>query len=360
MVVKPPFQVPPEHLDLWNEGFEEDFKKWKAKESAKSGTKHDYRQEIININSEWNMEEVFDQIEVGLAAMDKIVAYRNKYPTYNMTIDLDEMYDSAELVIYKDFINYGVKLVEHYEEKKEQLRCDLEEQKQPEKEVLEKEEVKESVDLSQVERTPVKEELVEQKVETQEKKRRKKKKKNETRQKRLLKFHEKLVQTSGLPPSRLMKERQGLSKKNLLSEFELLHERSVPGLDAHPSVPAPSNLPALAPQLTTVPPPGSYTLPPSWGSPGSPPMICATTPTWTGCGFVGGTGWPEAGPMTPPNHLYYGSTSGSINPQSLSSCSPYSVGVSVFQPNPPVPPTGSPAYCFHCLQFGSVFTVSPV
>ena len=134
----------------------------------------------------------------------------------------------------------------------------------------------------------------------------------------------------------------------------------MPGLDAYPSVPAPSNLPALAPHLTTVPPPGSYTLPPSWGSPGSPPMICATTPTWTGCGFVGGTGWPEAGPMTPPNHLYYGSTSGSINPQSLSSCSPYSVGVSVFQPNPPVPPTGSPAYCFHCLQFGSVFTVSPV
>ena len=123
-----------------------------------------------------------------------------------------------------------------------------------------------------------------------------------------------------------------------------------------PTIPAPSTLSSPAG-------PDFSTSVPSCVCLVSSPMTCATTPTWTGGGQVGeglGTGWPEAGPMTPPNHLYYGSTSGPMNPQTLSSISPYSLGVSVFQPNPPqVPTIGSPAYCFHCLQFGRVFTVSP-
>ena len=83
-------------------------------------------------------------------------------------------------------------------------------------------------------------------------------------------------------------------------------------------------------------------------------------------------GWPEARPVLETDkfthhssHLYCGSTSGFSNQPSLSPSSQYSVvwpvSVPVMSPQPPmVSPGGSPAYCFHCMQFGSVFTVSPV
>ena len=361
----PSYQVPPDDVLLWSEEDERIYKVWK--QGASKGTRKKFRRFVNVVNREH--KEVFSLIEDGVWGLRRLLAFCQKFPQFNLEKHLDG-YNNEENVAVIELVREGLDVV-----KKEQLRCGLEvvcdeqlpQHQQPEKEYLIKEEkieVKESIDLSQVNRTPVREELVAKKVETQESKRSKKKKK-ESRQQRLLKFHEKLVQTSGLPPSRLMIRRQKLSKKNLASEFDLFGSEIPPGLDASPSgrlptVSAPSTLSSPAPTLTAVPPLGTFTLPPSFGI---SPMTCATTPTWTGGGQVGeglGTGWPEAGPMTPPNHLYYGSTSGPMNPQTLSSISPYSLGVSVFQPNPPqVPTIGSPAYCFHCLQFGRVFTVSP-
>ena len=133
---------------------------------------------------------------------------------------------------------------------------------------------------------------------------------------------------------------------------------------AVPTVPAPAQIPAPSTPLLC-----AVTIPPAWQSPGSPPMACATAPTWSGGYCEGeGTRWPDAGlhSSTPSAHLYFGSTSGSSNPQTLSSSSQYSVGwpvdMSMFQPTlpQPTPPSGSLAFCFHCLQFGKVFTVSPV
>ena len=58
----------------------------------------------------------------------------------------------------------------------------------------------------------------------------KRRRNQERRQKRLLKYHEKLVKTSGLPPSRLMEKLRldqetsihGEAKRNLASEFEYM------------------------------------------------------------------------------------------------------------------------------------------
>ena len=91
-------------------------------------------------------------------------------------------------------------------------------------------------------------------------------------------------------------------------------------------------------------------------------------------GYLGGkgltSGWSEARPMLgfgskmpQLTHLYYGITSGSQNKQLLSSHPQYSVkwpvGVPKYQPFP-AQPGGSPAYCSHCLQFGTVFIIKQV
>ena len=68
----------------------------------------------------------------------------------------------------------------------------------------------ESIDSSNALKTPiVKEEKVEEEHEAKTgiKTKTKKRKSKERRRERLLKYHEKLVKTNGLPPSRLMKQR---------------------------------------------------------------------------------------------------------------------------------------------------------
>ena len=65
------------------------------------------------------------------------------------------------------------------------------------------------------------------------------------------------------------------------------------------------------------------------------------------------------------SQMFYGSTSGTMPHSSLSPSYQSSVsqneGLSMYKPQlvPPASPCGTPAYCFHCLQFGSVFTINP-
>ena len=86
----------------------------------------------------------------------------------------------------------------------------------------------------------------------------------------------------------------------------------------------------------------------------------------------GFNGWSDARPMlgyglqqTSPG-LFSGSSSGSMNQSTLSSNmqSSWLYGRPMIQPQPqnsPGAPYGeNPAYCFHCLQFGTVFTVNLV
>ena len=79
-----------------------------------------------------------------------------------------------------------------------------------------------------------------------------------------------------------------------------------------------------------------------------------------GCG-VGGesTVWPDAHPwlgdLCGSPGLSIGSSSG-LN-QQQSQFPMYQPSVGLYQPNSPI---GRPAFCFHCLQYGSVFTISPV
>ena len=96
-------------------------------------------------------------------------------------------------------------------------------------------------------------------------------------------------------------------------------------------------------------------------------------------GYVGGggqglAGWSEARPTpgysnipSPQSNvgLFYGSTSGIMPHSSLSPSYQSSVGqsegLSMYQHQllSPAPLGGRPAYCYHCLQFGSVYTINP-
>ena len=99
----------------------------------------------------------------------------------------------------------------------------------------------------------------------------------------------------------------------------------------------------------------------------------STSPPWAcGCcaGSVSGwsTGWPIARPMVGLNcnktqfsHVYCGGTSTFNNQQSLSPSYQCILGCQEGMSQPPHTPTdNSPAYCYHCLQYGAVYTMNLV
>ena len=410
---RPPYNVPSEQTSSWTK---KEVKFYKNCKGDGDLTKEDYRQFLIDLNAEFDMEGAFNQIELGVQAFEKLVACTKQFPNYDLNKNTEEMYVDKENFIYRDFIKCGVDFIKNYEvnfndtEVKVKV-IDLEEKLAVENGKSEPDEkrdfsakskgmeedatnhnVKEELEvigtpltsnvdhLSQVDnRTPT----AETTLNSENAVRKKKKRNKERRQERLLKFHQKLVKTSGLPPSRLMEQKSSLDliKRNLKDEFEHLGSTDLTSATvvSAPAVPLP-----VAPVYVQAPPPvvPSADSPPGVQSNGSSssthilPMLCSITPSWTG-GYVGVTstpGWPDARPlggldsnMSQSSHQYFGSSSGSPNHSSLSSSPQYGMGLPVpllfqSQPNPavPAPPVGRPAYCFHCLQYGSVYAIYPV
>ena len=200
---------------------------------------------------------------------------------------------------------------------------------------------------------------------------RSKKRRNKVkRQERLLKFQQKLVQTSGLPPSRLMQQNRARLddvKRSLQEEFN------------HLGSPVAAKPPATPTVHVQAPPAPPMVQGNGSSSSSNSPMLCSISQPRAG-GYAGvvtsppSTGWPEARPasglessISQSPHLYSGSPSGLSNQLSLSFSPQYGMGLPVpmfIQPHPlpvvPSTPGGRPAYCFHCLQYGSVFTINPV
>jgi hypothetical protein len=78
------FLVPPEQLDEWDNEFEEEFSKWMCRDSNINSTKCDYRQYIINFNSENNLDEIYDNLESGLEAFKKLGKLISRFSQYNL------------------------------------------------------------------------------------------------------------------------------------------------------------------------------------------------------------------------------------------------------------------------------------
>ena len=367
---RPPFTVPPEQVSTWTDKDERDYKFWLG--IGSKDTRDDYRQFLLSLNMEYNMDEVFNRIDVGLEAFEKLVACMREFPKYNLSKDIDKMYpkDSA---VFKDFIKCGVDFVTAYPYENES-DCESEPENdnhgQSDNTGLKAEEVFEEKPRDEFV-TPVKE----------NKSRKKNKRNKEKRKDRLLKFHQKLVLVSGLPPSRLMLQQTPKPGRDLGSlkrrklDFEVDEEN--PDL-------MPVKEEATSPK-PTVKQPESVTPHETCGTGATSnynynPMLCSSSATQVHCpggyGMTGNTQWSEARPwceVTPgySNHLQQSPTGISSNiSQTLMLCScPQCCGrwVGVSQPPPsPVPPpqppphAGNPAFCGSCLLFGNVYTLTPV
>ena len=101
------------------------------------------------------------------------------------------------------------------------------------------------------------------------------------------------------------------------------------------------------------------------GSPTSLPTLCPDALPWPPVCSVGGVatrGRPDAWPwlgvhLSKTSYIFNEGTSGLLNQTSQFSTHQSCVVLPFYQQQTlPV----VPAYCFHCLQFGSVFTTNPV
>ena len=219
------------------------------------------------------------------------------------------------------------------------------------------------------------------------------------------------MKTNGLPPSRLMMERENLVGRNLAGEFE--QHAGIGSEITQDGGPIPGTWPTYEPcqdtrppvGLGNVPPPpisylppcnvnvspllmpgqtGSYPHPPSasqshgqplgqWTGTNSTPtqynLVSPAPESFTGT-TIGTVGWSDARPMIgsswdstlfKPTGFQEWSNSTSSHIPALSPSTQSSVWNLLVPPyqtqSTPVPNSGSPAYCFHCMQYGAVFQI---
>ena len=94
-------------------------------------------------------------------------------------------------------------------------------------------------------------------------------------------------------------------------------------------------------------------------------LQCGLMPgDWVAGGMSIPTGWPDAGQLgggvsRPTVWTDAGPFGGGLcgSPGSSSGFNQYQSLSPMYQPNSP---SGKPAFCFHCLQYGSVYTITPL
>ena len=64
------------------------------------------------------MEEAVNKMDAAVAAINTLIAFKKRSPNYDFNMDLDQMYEAKQDAIFKDFIKFGVQLVEGYEVRK--------------------------------------------------------------------------------------------------------------------------------------------------------------------------------------------------------------------------------------------------
>ena len=77
--IRPPFIVPSDQVNTWTKKEVKGYKVWLG--NGNNYTRLDYRQFLIDLNTEFDMEEVFNKIEAGFAAFDDLIACKKKSRT---------------------------------------------------------------------------------------------------------------------------------------------------------------------------------------------------------------------------------------------------------------------------------------
>ena len=187
---------------------------------------------MIQVNKEH--QAIFDLIADGLWGLRRLLAFTESFPGYNLEKDLEYLYqDSVDSVAVKKLVTCGLEIAfEELLQEQQVILDDVAELSQLDTSTTVNNQVNKikTDDKPEAETNKAddseKEETVSIHLSDSKKKKRRSK---DRRQKRLLKFQEKLVMTHGLPPSRLM------VGKRLSSEFEHLA-----GVASTPSTGSPS------------------------------------------------------------------------------------------------------------------------
>ena len=372
----PPFCVPPEDFDLWTDQNEREFKFWQG---GKQITKDDYMDFLHTINKEYDMDDVFNKLEQGLEAFEKLASCMNIFPNYDLNKDLEESYIEKENAVMIKFIKTGFKFLKKNDlEVKNFIAYIKSNEEEASDNIIDKsghsQQDEQAVRLSQLNSDAAisNEDTENVEVDFQVVKRKKKARKKKCKEKkvqRLLQYHLKLVEERGLPPSRLMQQHQlqtpkhssseTCSRRNLLSEFGKLGRS---GEETH-QVPTKAAVVGSHSGSEEAVHGQSIVNENRISSGFNSPSLYSFSQPLEVSGNAGGsdarTLW-----MTPQQQGWTGVSSGYMQQSSLCS-SPVTCLVwnpPVCQPTPtlPLPPCGQPAYCSSCMLFGNVFTVSPV
>ena len=74
-------------------------------------SEEDFRQYVVKLNSEFNLEEILDKIDIGLDAFEKLNKFMPRFPGFDLIKELENFYDEKNIEHVRDFIMLGAEFV---------------------------------------------------------------------------------------------------------------------------------------------------------------------------------------------------------------------------------------------------------
>ena len=94
---------------------QEEYDIWKE-EKDKQNSEEDFRKVINQLNKDYNIEEIYNQVEAGISALERLLVFSKLVPTFDVEKDIEDAY-GEDIRIEKDFIKFGLNFVKTFEAK---------------------------------------------------------------------------------------------------------------------------------------------------------------------------------------------------------------------------------------------------
>ena len=107
---------PPEQLNLWTVEHTDSYKIWKGSNSTNNSTNNsmeDYRQLLININKDYNIDEICYGIEAVFSAWENLSDFSKLVPVFDVNSNIETIYRKEDK-IDKVFFKLGLQFVLNY------------------------------------------------------------------------------------------------------------------------------------------------------------------------------------------------------------------------------------------------------
>ena len=94
---------------------QEEYDIWKE-EKDKQNSEEDNRKVIIQLNKDYNIEEIYNQVEASISALERLLVFSKLVPTFDVEKEIEDAY-GEDIRIEKDFIKFGLNFVKTFEAK---------------------------------------------------------------------------------------------------------------------------------------------------------------------------------------------------------------------------------------------------